>query len=71
MVADLADVNEVEGVFLANHPIVKERVFLMPAASDRDTLRSREDAVSMYALALGVNYSPRLQVQIWNMTTGV
>ncbi|TXH14376.1 MAG: 7-carboxy-7-deazaguanine synthase QueE [Hyphomicrobiaceae bacterium] len=71
VVADLADVNEVEGAFLASYPIVKERVFLMPAASDRDTLRSREDAVSMYALALGVNYSSRLQVQIWNMTTGV
>jgi len=71
VVADLADVNEVEGAFLANYAIRKDKVFLMPAASDRDTLRSREDAVSMYALALGVNYSSRLQVQIWNMTTGV
>lgn len=71
VVTSLADVNEIEAQFLGAFPIRKDKVFFMPGASDRETLRSREDEVCMYALAMGVNYSSRLQVQIWNQTTGV
>lgn len=70
VVSELPDVSEVDE-FMNECKVAKDKVFLMPAASDRDTLRSREDSVSMYAAALGVNYSSRLQVAIWNMTTGV
>lgn len=70
VVSELPDVSEVDE-FITSYEVAKDRVFLMPAASDRETLRSKEDTVAMYSQALGVNYSSRLQVQIWNMTTGV
>ena len=49
----------------------RERVWLMPSGSTREELDSRASFVASSAILLGYNYSHRLQVAIWNLTTGV
>lgn len=46
-------------------------VWLMPAASDRDTLNKVSKYVIQNAMTYGLNYSHRLHIEIWNQKTGV
>jgi 7-carboxy-7-deazaguanine synthase len=60
---------EIEQDFL---PLIdKKKVWLMPGASNIEELLERNKRVSEIALSAHVNFSSRLQVEIWNQTTGV
>lgn len=51
--------------------INKDKIWLMPGASSIEELLGRNKLVSNIALKNRVNFSTRLQVEIWNQTTGV
>jgi len=62
---DLDEVNEM-------YPFIpSDQIWLMPMASDRDTLIKKSEDVARWAINYEYNFSNRLQVQIWNKTTGV
>lgn len=70
VVANEEDLREV------NHEITKysipvSKVWLMPAASDRDRLHALQQWVLQSALEIGCNYSHRLHIEIFNQRTGV
>jgi len=46
-------------------------VWFMPAASNRKELEARSEEVADFCINRGFNFSTRLQVAIWNETTGV
>lgn len=48
-----------------------QKVYLMPAASSITELQERSLIVSQLAMKHSVNFSTRLQVAIWDKTTGV
>lgn len=62
------DLTEIQAQFdyIPNH-----LVYLMPAASNRGELEHRSKFIAEYCITHGFNFSNRLQVQIWNETTGV
>ena len=63
------DWEEIKEDFL---PIIdRKKIWLMPGASTIEELLQRNKIVSELALSAGVNFSSRLQVEIWNQTTGV
>lgn len=47
------------------------KIWLMPAAETREELIKNSPAVVKLAIENGMNFSNRLQLQIWNKTTGV
>lgn len=47
------------------------RVYFMPLASSQDEMKQRALSVAELAVRLGVNYSPRLHIDLWNKKTGV
>jgi organic radical activating enzyme len=51
--------------------ISKRKIWLMPGASDINELLEKNKLVSEMALKYQVNFSTRLQIEIWNKTTGV
>jgi len=51
--------------------ISSRNVFFMPMASNRKQMAERAPLVAKIAMDSGVNYSPRLQVDIWDQVTGV
>ena len=64
---DLIEVLELVSTF----SIEKRKVWLMPAASSIEELLSRNKLVAELALKHGFNFTSRLQVEIYNKTTGV
>jgi 7-carboxy-7-deazaguanine synthase len=54
----------------SNH-IDMERVYLMPAGSSQEQLNATRPLVVEKCKELGVNYSERLHIVIWNLKTGV
>ena len=65
------DWEEVEDIFLAPWVIDKDKVWLMPAASNIKQLLEMNQLVSSIALDNQVKFSTRLQVEIWDKTVGV
>lgn len=65
------DWKEINDLFLMAFVINPEKVWLMPAASNIDELLDKNQLVSRIALEKQVNFCTRLQVEIWNKTTGV
>ena len=63
--ADLEEFKQDYG-WIPNHLI-----YLMPAASTREELEGRSKWLAEECIKSGYNFSNRLQVQIWNETTGV
>lgn len=63
------DWNEIEETFLGT--ISKEKIILMPAGDSIESLSKTRPIVAKLALLHGVKYCDRLQVVIWNQTTGV
>jgi len=51
--------------------LTASKVWLMPAASEQGQLSHLSSLVAKLAMERGFNYSHRLQVAIWNQTTGV
>jgi organic radical activating enzyme len=69
VVTSESDWEEIKTDFL---PLIdKKKIWLMPGASSIGELLNRNKLVSSIALREGVNFSSRLQVEIWNQTTGV
>lgn len=63
------DWEEIEQDYL---PVInRKKIWLMPGASTIEELLERNKRVSEIALTQCVNFSSRLQVEIWNQTTGV
>jgi organic radical activating enzyme len=64
------DITEVLDL-VSTFQIDKRKVWLMPAASSIEELLSRNKSVAELALKQSFNFSSRLQVEIYNKTTGV
>lgn len=71
VVADKEDWKELKEKYLTPFDIRKEKLWLMPAADNEDMLRTNSVYVAKICIANCINYSSRLQVEIWNQTTGV
>ena len=71
VIADKEDWLELQKTYLKPFDIRKEKLWLMPAADDEDMLRTNSVYVAKICIKNCINYSSRLQVEIWNQTTGV
>lgn len=61
----------IEEYFLRRNLVKRSQIWLMPAASTRSQLLEKNVVVSKLALDYCVNFCTRLQVEIWDQTTGV
>jgi len=66
VVANEKDIDEIEELDLDPH-----KIWLMPAGSSQAEIAYRAPEVVLWALEKAYSYSHRLQVSIWNQTTGV
>lgn len=48
-----------------------EKIYLMPSAEDQEELKQNQDRVLNFCLEHTFNFSTRLQIILWNKTTGV
>ena len=71
VIEDKEDWQELKEKYLNPFQIRKEKLYLMPAADDEDMLRKNSIYVAKVCIDNNINYSSRLQVEIWNKTTGV
>lgn len=69
VVSDMSDWEEICEDYL--HLISPEQIYLMPAAGDRDELLFRNSMVANLAIENQVNFSTRLQLEVWDQVTGV
>jgi len=51
--------------------IFPNKVYLMPSASDQNELKQNTKQTVEWCMKYGFNFSTRLQIIIWNQTTGV
>lgn len=70
VVESLRDVEEVEAI-AAQHAIPERFIWLMPLCSDRQSYIEKSRQVADWAIRYNYNFSPRLQLGIWDRTTGV
>ena len=59
------DLKEIEDL-MEKYPIKKDKVYLMPEGIDRAIILKKSISLIETCKALGVNFSPRLHVMIWN-----
>ena len=71
VVSDAVDWAEVEADFVRPFDIPRNRIWLMPASDKRSDIKDTWSLVAEIAKRQRVNFSPRLQVAIWDQTTGV
>lgn len=71
VIVGMEDWLEIADVYLMTFVIDKNKIWLMPAASTIKELLEKNQVVSKIALEKQVNFCTRLQVEIWNKTTGV
>jgi organic radical activating enzyme len=72
VVGDQQDMAELQSSYLPLIPAsVWDSIWLMPCGSTREVLNEVYPKVVEFAKDLGVNFSPRLHVNIWDKTTGV
>lgn len=71
VISDYADWAEIETDFIQQFNIDPRRIYLMPAASTREELWAMSMLCAELAKQHLCNFSTRLQVEIWNQTTGV
>lgn len=65
------DFEEIKTDFIDCFKMIPANIYLMPAASDRAELNSRAELIAELCKEHGVNYSSRLQLEIWDKATGV
>lgn len=70
VVISLSDMIEVVE-FCEKHSLPASRVWLMPAASSTSELLRRNQQIAEFCIKNNYNFSTRLQVEIWDKTTGV
>lgn len=71
VVSNQDDIDEIFRDFEVGNLISKKNIVLMPAGSSQDELKETRLFVAEKARDLGVRYSDRLHVVIWNLKTGV
>ena len=64
------DWNEAHLIILGND-LDNEKIYLMPAAEDMNELTTNNQLVAEICKKHTLNYSSRLQITLWNKTTGV
>lgn len=70
VISGMKDWEEVEHL-INTQTIRRDQIWLMPACDDIDKLLNMNQTVAEIALKQGVNFTSRLQIEIWNKTTGV
>ena len=71
VVSSAEDVDEIFNDFGVGSIIDRNKIVFMPAGSSQDELIQTRLFVAEKARDLGVRYSDRLHVVIWNLKTGV
>ncbi len=66
-----SDLKEVLDAYMEPFGIDPSRVYLMPEATSEEELREKSIWLIEICKAHSLNYSPRLQLSIWNRLTGV
>lgn len=70
VVSDYKDMDEINQI-INDLKIPNNKVYLMPAADDRDKMIIKSEFIVEICKHFNYNYSSRLQVNIWDKTTGV
>lgn len=70
VVADRADLDEIEEILASLADYDRNRVLLMPEGVDRETLRERGEWLAEVCKERGFRYSPRLQIHIYGNQRG-
>lgn len=60
------DIDEVYNKYVKPHSIPSSLIWFMPCCGSRREHIENSEAVAEYAKAMGVNFSPRLQLVIWD-----
>jgi len=69
VISSESDWQEIQQTYL---PLInRQKIWLMPAADNRPDLITKSQEVSALAIQEGLRFSSRLQVKIWDQTTGV
>lgn len=71
VIANESDLREVWLSYAAAMGIPKDKIWLMPAADNQQSLNEVSQVVIELAKTYGVNFSNRLHIQVWNKKTGV
>ncbi len=77
VVKDEKDVTEIYATFIdklkgiINIDELKRKIWLMPACENIEDLMSINQVVAELAISNNFNFTSRLQIEIWNQTTGV
>jgi hypothetical protein len=71
VISDKKDWYEIQKDFINMNVVQRNKVWLMPACSNISQLLKMNQLVAEIALAEQLNFSTRLQVEIWDKTTGV
>jgi 7-carboxy-7-deazaguanine synthase len=71
VVSNQEDIDEIFSDFYVGRLISKQNIVLMPAGSSQEELNETRLFVAEKARELGIRYSDRLHVVIWNLKTGV
>ncbi|MBT5953670.1 7-carboxy-7-deazaguanine synthase QueE [bacterium] len=65
------DVLEIGSQFLKVFDVVRHRIWLMPEGGTNKDMMNKSDSVVELCKEFGFNFSPRLQLTIWDQATGV
>ena len=71
VINDKKDWEEIKTEWIEVVNIPRRLIYLMPSAETFKQLEKNQKITSEIALKNNVNYSNRLQIQLWNQTTGV
>lgn len=71
VINDKKDWEEIKTEWIDVMNIPRRLIYLMPSAETFEQLEKNQKTTSEIVLKNNVNYSNRLQIQLWNQTTGV
>lgn len=71
VIATIDDFQRVRAEYIIPYKLSPTRIWLMPAADSRVQLNRVAGMVFKLCVEHGLNYSPRLQVEVWDQTTGI
>ena len=71
VIVNREDVNELIREFVNRYQIINYHVYLMPESTTKKELEMRSSLVIEASNEYGFNYSPRLQLSIWDEVTGI
>lgn len=71
VIANAPDFDSLNREYITPYSIPTARIWLMPAAADRATLQRLAPVVSAICRQHRLNFSNRLQIQLWDRCTGI